>query len=97
MRFSPILFVVLCLASFADARPARRCIGGNCSPPAPQVVLPDPAPAVRPFSPRDLTMGSPVAQPATVAAPTVQSCSGGQCGVSPTTWFGRVTSRVFRR
>ena len=88
MRFFPILFVVLCLASFADARPFRRssCSGGNCN-----VSQPVAAPVVKPFSPLDLTMKA-TAQP--VAVPTVaqSGCVGGQCAVPSAS---RV--RLFRR
>lgn len=85
MRFVPILFVALCFASFADARPFRRasCSGGNCNVAQPVVV------DAKKINPLDLTMA---AKAAPVASPVAQSgCVNGQCGVSSP------RLRVFRR
>lgn len=91
MRLFPILFVVLCFASFADARPFRRasCAGGSCN-------VAQPAPVdVKKINPLDLTMADKKAPPQTTTTlPVVQSdCAGGQCVTARNIRI----MRVFRR
>lgn len=101
MRFVTCLIVSLCFALVADAGPFRRsagCANGSC---AVSPVLPAAQVSAKAFNPLDLTMeyrkAVPAVSPALVAVAQPQTCSGGQCGVSPANRFGRVTLRIFRR
>ena len=91
MRFVPILFVALCFASFADARPFRRasCSGGSCN--VSQPVTAPVAKDTKPFSPLDLTMKA-TAQPVAAYLAVQSGCVGGQCAAPSAS---RV--RLFRR